>query len=65
MTVALNRDQLVILDAMGRVELLSLDWSHIKSLHRNSNKGGMFVIKFLTQPEKSRYMRVLKRRMCL
>jgi len=56
-TVALNREQLVVLDAVGRMELLSLDWELIKSLYKNRNKG-LFVIEFLAKPEKSRYITI-------
>lgn len=55
--VALNRKHLVILDAVGRSELLSLDWTFIKSL-RKSHKHSCFVIEFLVSSGQSRYISI-------
>ncbi len=52
-TVALNVSHLVILDALGRTEYMSLDWSYIKLLRMNI-KRGIFIIDFLTNHQKTR-----------
>ena len=56
-TVAMNMEQLVICDAVGRTELLSLDWNLVKSLRRN-HKHNCFILEFLISTGQSRYITI-------